>query len=358
MSTTRYILTTALVLYALHGFGQSTLQFGCPEWDFGTIREENGPVSHSFEAVNRSDHPEVILEVSASCGCTKPEFSRRPILPGETASVSVSFNPAGQSGTIDRTLVVYGAGNTPVARLRITGRVEPRARTIAERYPIAVGQGIRLTNNYLPFDRLPHGRTTAAAIGIANDSDTPHEIRLIEEQQSRLLTVEAPQLLQPGEEAEIRMTYRIPADCDRYGTAADLLRIAVDGHRSDVRLTLRCIVVDAPQAAGSPAPQVRISDGAIRLGDLKRTKGPRSGPFKLGNDGTGVLTVRAVELPERVSCSLRTGMQIAPGETLSAEAGIDPSRREFGIASERILIVTDDPKRPVLRLRVTANIID
>ncbi|MFR6415865.1 MAG: DUF1573 domain-containing protein [Alistipes shahii] len=47
-------------------------------WDFGTIRESDGRVSHTFTGVNRGDKPLVILDVVTSCGCTVPEFSRQP----------------------------------------------------------------------------------------------------------------------------------------------------------------------------------------------------------------------------------------------------------------------------------------
>lgn len=358
MKKVRDILLIALINCGFNCFGQAALQFGAPEWDFGTICEESGPIAHTFEATNRSEHPEVILEVGTSCGCTKPEFSRRPVLPGETAAVAVTFNPAGQSGSIDRTLTVYGSESRPIARLRIKGRVEPRARTIEERYPIAAGRGIRLTNNYLPFERLPHGRTTEAAIGIANNSDAPQTVRLVGEEQSGLLAVEAPQILQPGEEAQVRIAYRIPADCERYGTITDILRVDAGERRPEVRITLRGIVVDAPQPADAAAPAVRLSSGAIRLGDMKRKAGTRFGSIMLHNDGNGELNIRAVELPARVVCSLKPGMRIAPGDALQVDLGIDPSCRDFGVASERIQVVTDDAKRPVLRVRVTANIID
>lgn len=356
MRATRYILLTALVVCHLSTAGQTALQFGRTEWNFGSIREESGPVAHSFEATNRGEHPEVILDVSSSCGCTKPEFTRRPVRPGETTTVTVRFNPAGQSGTIDRTLVVYGSGNQVIERLRITGRVEPRARTIEERFPIAASDGIRLSNNFLPFETLPHGRETGADIGIANEADSPRRIRFVGEQTSGLLAIEAPEVLQPGEEATVRVVYRVPEKYGRYGTVNDRYALEVEGRRQSVRIATRGILVDVPQASGA-APAARLSSGAVRTGDLKRGE-KRPIAIELRNEGGAALHVRAVEVPEGTTCTLEAGTQIAPGGSVPFEAGIDPAGRDYGIASERIRIVTDDPKHPVLRLRITANIID
>lgn len=356
MRAIRHILLTALVVCHLSTAGQTALQFDRTEWNFDSIREESGPVTHSFEATNRGEHPEVILDVSSSCGCTKPEFTRRPVRPGETTTVTVRFNPAGQSGTIDRTLVVYGTGNQVIERLRITGRVEPRARTIEERFPIAAGDGIRLSNNFLPFETLPHGRETGADIGIANEADSPRRIRFVGEQTSGLLAIESPEVLQPGEEATIRVVYRVPEEYGRYGTVNDRYALEVEGRRQSVRIATRGILVDAPQASGA-APAARLSSGAVRTGDLKRGE-KRPVAIELRNEGGAALHVRAVEIPEGTTCTLEAGTQIAPGGSMPFEAGIDPAGRDYGIASERIRIVTDDPKHPVLRLRITANIID
>lgn len=352
------ILLIVLSVCELNAYGQSPLQFARPEWNFGSVPEENGPIVHRFEAENRGEYPEVILDVTASCGCTKPEFSRRPIRPGETTAVTVRFDPAGQSGSIDRTLVVYGSGNQVIGRLRITGRVEPRPRTIKERYPVEAGNGIRLTNNYLPFENLPHGRETGAEIGIANESAAAQRIRFVGEQTSGLLTIEAPEVLGPGEEAAVRVVYRVPERCKRYGTITDLYALETDGRRSDVRIAARGILVDAPQESGSVAPEAKASPGSIRLGDVKRNGGPRSDTLRLLNPGDAPLHVRAVETPEGFSCSLEAGTRIPAGKSLPFEIGIDPSGREFGLAGGRLLIVTDDPKHPTLRVRITANIID
>ena len=39
-------------------------------FDFGTIKEADGKVSHTFEVSNTGDMPLVITRVIASCGCT------------------------------------------------------------------------------------------------------------------------------------------------------------------------------------------------------------------------------------------------------------------------------------------------
>lgn len=94
MTLKRFIPLIILTLYAVTAAAQSQLTFSCQEWDFGTIREADGPVSHTFTGENTGDRPLVILDVVTSCGCTVPDFSKRPILPGQKADIGVRFDPA------------------------------------------------------------------------------------------------------------------------------------------------------------------------------------------------------------------------------------------------------------------------
>ena len=95
-----YQLTFVLILNALSSLAQSGLVFDRPAWDFGTIRETDGPVTHRFVCRNEGEHPEVILQVTTTCGCTTPRYTRKPILPGEEAEITA------------RSMVFFASGDT------------------------------------------------------------------------------------------------------------------------------------------------------------------------------------------------------------------------------------------------------
>ena len=104
-----YQLTFVLILNALSCLAQSGLVFDRPAWDFGTIRETDGPVTHRFVCRNEGEHPEVILQVTTTCGCTIPRYTRKPILPGEEAEITVTYDPANRPGNFSRELAVFTA---------------------------------------------------------------------------------------------------------------------------------------------------------------------------------------------------------------------------------------------------------
>ena len=64
-------------------------------FDFGLIKEDQGPVSHKFLLKNTSNKPIAISEVHAWCGCTTAEFTKKAILPGKSGEVNVAVYPEG-----------------------------------------------------------------------------------------------------------------------------------------------------------------------------------------------------------------------------------------------------------------------
>ena len=86
-----YLLSAAFMLACLPCRAQepSPLRFSETEWDFGTIREEDGPVTHVFNFTNNGIVPIAIDRVNASCGCTSPQYPRSLVEPGGRAEIKV-----------------------------------------------------------------------------------------------------------------------------------------------------------------------------------------------------------------------------------------------------------------------------
>ncbi len=93
-------------------------------FDFGTIKEIDGKVTHAFVIENTGDGPLVITRVIASCGCTTPEWTKEPIAPGKTGDVNITYNPAGRPGPFVKTISIYSNGKKGSYILTIKGKVE------------------------------------------------------------------------------------------------------------------------------------------------------------------------------------------------------------------------------------------
>lgn len=97
-------------------------------YDFGTVSETAPSVVHDFTVTNTGTSALAIIWVKPKCGCTAPEYPRKPLKPGESAKIKVTFLPSGQHGEVDKEIRVKfknGAGTSEELSLRMTGVVLP-----------------------------------------------------------------------------------------------------------------------------------------------------------------------------------------------------------------------------------------
>lgn len=104
--------------------GDPAIKFTETVWDFGTIKNDR-PASHDFEFVNDGTGNLVILNATAECGCTRPEYPDKPVAPGKKGKVKVTFNPVGRPGSFEKTVTVKTNGSPKKVRLKIRGVVAP-----------------------------------------------------------------------------------------------------------------------------------------------------------------------------------------------------------------------------------------
>jgi len=86
------------------------------------------PGTASFNLKNDGNEPLIISSANASCGCTNLTYSKDPILPGKSISISATYNAAA-AGPFTKTVTVRtNASDQPVV-LMIKGKVNPKPAT-------------------------------------------------------------------------------------------------------------------------------------------------------------------------------------------------------------------------------------
>ena len=76
---------------------KTSILFFETEHDFGQVKEgKKVTCKYTFENTGNADL--IILNAKATCGCTKPSYSKKPIAPGKTGSLEVTFNTKGRVG--------------------------------------------------------------------------------------------------------------------------------------------------------------------------------------------------------------------------------------------------------------------
>lgn len=115
----------ALCVFAIASHAQGVLKFETESHNFGDIPE--GPVaSYTFKVTNTGTAPVVISRAQASCGCTTPEWSTDPILPGASSSIKVGYNTSGRPNAFNKTITVMSNAENGTVILKINGKVIPK----------------------------------------------------------------------------------------------------------------------------------------------------------------------------------------------------------------------------------------
>ncbi|GAA4470676.1 hypothetical protein GCM10023189_59770 [Nibrella saemangeumensis] len=94
-------------------------------YDFGTITEGD-TVEHVFKFVNTGDIPLIINNITASCGCTMPEWPREPIAPGAESSIKVRFNSRSKRGEQYKTVSIFANTDPAITDLQFRVMVNPK----------------------------------------------------------------------------------------------------------------------------------------------------------------------------------------------------------------------------------------
>lgn len=124
-----FVVALTLILCAIAPMVQAqapqvpSIEFKALEHNFGK-QEYKANTTYSFEFKNTSKVPLILTSVSASCGCTTPEWPKEPILPGKTGSIKVTYNSQ-IIGVFTKLVYVYSNASTNMVTLTIKGEILP-----------------------------------------------------------------------------------------------------------------------------------------------------------------------------------------------------------------------------------------
>jgi hypothetical protein len=126
-----------IIVFAAATQAQGVLKFNKEVHDFAKIEE--GPIaSYSFEVTNTGTAAVVISNAQASCGCTTPEWSTAPVLPGGKSVVKAGYNTSGRPGPFTKTITVTSNAENSTVILTIKGEVTAKGAAPAAK-PAASG---------------------------------------------------------------------------------------------------------------------------------------------------------------------------------------------------------------------------
>lgn len=112
-----------ILIFSLFSFQISAQEFKFEREtiDYGKI-EKGSEGTRTFVFTNIGKAPIIIKDIKTSCGCTIPEKPTKPIMPGETAEIKVSYDTK-LLGRFSKVLTIFSNAKTKIKRIKVKGAV-------------------------------------------------------------------------------------------------------------------------------------------------------------------------------------------------------------------------------------------
>lgn len=107
------------------------ITFETTEYNFGDIKQGD-VVEHTFTFTNTGNQPLIIERVEVTCGCTSPSWTKEPVMPGKTGTVTAKFNSSGKMGQQKKPITIHSNAADGIARVYIVTNIKEKTASTAK----------------------------------------------------------------------------------------------------------------------------------------------------------------------------------------------------------------------------------
>ncbi len=100
------------------------MTFTVEQVDLDDLRQGE-KAGHIFEFTNTGNKPLIIHNVISTCGCTIPQWTKKPVMPGKKGTINVLFDSTGKIGRQNKLIIIRSNLPGPDKKLRISVMVLP-----------------------------------------------------------------------------------------------------------------------------------------------------------------------------------------------------------------------------------------
>jgi hypothetical protein len=346
MDTLIKTLGSLVILLSVFSSNAQKLEFDELVHDFGTVKEEEGTVTHAFKFKNTGDEPLVITKVQPSCGCTTSGWTKEPVKPGETGEVLATYRTS--AGPFNKSLTVM-ANVSPSVILHIKGNVTNKPENLTATYPQTFGDLRSKNKRDFSFTQITSQQSAPSqTVEIANAGD--EVVNLTFENVPEYITVNAvPASLNPQQKGQIIVSVN-GEKRKTFGYSKD--KITVKTGKNSEALNVTSIVSEKIEQS-EKFPATEIAQSNIDFGKLTVNKA--SGIIEIKNLGNADLVIKSFSTDnDAFRVLLKKELKIKSGKTGTIK--LSAQNLQKGSNTAQIYLSTNDPLKSLLRTVVTAEV--
>ena len=340
-------MSAALILAAALFAQQPVITFEKTTHNFGKINEGDGRVTEVFTFKNEGATPLVLSNVRASCGCTTPKWTQEPVEPGQTGTITVTYNPNGRPGPFNKTITVKSNATEPEKKLFIKGEVIPKTATPVDNYPVKIGS-LSLKSGELRMGNIMADTSDIQTIEFANQSKDTFTLSFVSKvnyiyasgskEQSEITVL-------PGTKGSVHVL--LDAEGSRiYGPIESTIYAVINGKKDETPIVITANIQEnfshmtEQQKVDAPFAEMNKD---INLGTFSSNKkGTRV--FHITNAGINPLMVRRI-VADTQKLNVAAPKKVISGKKGSVKVTVLPM--EAGNYTSELTIITNDPQQPI-----------
>ncbi len=352
--------TLCMALTAVVMFAQNpVITFEKTEHDFGKIHEEDGRVSTVFEFKNEGMAPLVLSNVRASCGCTTPTWTKEPVEPGQTGSITVTYNPNGRPGRFQKTVTITSNASEPSKKVYIKGEVLPKQAKPVNRYTIAVGE-LNMKMKTLDLGTIKKGETKNGELEYANLGTANHKVELaVSATDAYLINQATLEEIKPNEIG--KFVFAIDTKATKlYGPVEAKAYVVIDGKKEiseTYELLIKAnIVEDFSTMTVEDKQQAPIieTEGEMEAGKIAAGKSLKV-TLPVKNSGVNPLEIRRAYAADK-SLKVKAPKAVKSGKKGTVNVEINTKGLQSGAYTREVVIITNDYVTPIKRVKLSFEV--
>ncbi len=339
--------------YAQTGHKEA-LKFDKVTHNFGKISIKAGPQKCEFRYTNISDKPVVINNILSSCGCSVPEWSKAPIMPGKSGKIKVTYLNDQGAYPFDKNLTVYVSSSSKPVLLRITGVVYEKEKSLAEMFPARFGP-LGMRQAVQNGGQIEQGFTKSGSENVVNLSSRKVEVKFDKITPGLKISI-SPRTIGPGESATISYTIDSKAK-ESWGKTRHGATFICNGVEAENKFAVESVILTPYTTLSKEeidsAPQIYAEKSTADFGQT--TVGTKvSVRFNLNNPGKKGLRIYKVET-NGASMNVRCPGYVPAGNRFTIDATVNPKVRNSDEVFT-LTLITNSPERPLVNLFITGTV--
>ena len=334
--------------------------FTCDEkvHDFGKIREIERYAMHEFVIKNTGTVPLVISHVQSSCGCAKPEWSQKPIEPGQEGFVIVTYDMQNRPGPFRKNITVYTNERRLRQILTIAGNVIPTPDTQNVIFRDTIGT-VQMEQKSFMFHTVRPQEIMSSEIWVRNFGEA--DVNVVIEDVPEYINVTVPDRLMC--DYPERLNIELDATKVDEKMRGRLLsqftwkEISASGKTITQSILIAVNFIDDFSTMSSDekadSPSIQLSTTFLEYGKLKRRRVYKE--LAITNTGKSTLQLHSVtaDNPKTQITGFKKN-RLQPAETLKLRIYVNPKDFHDYYATN-LVVVSNDPQQPVGEVSILAE---